>query len=88
LLERLVYLPIGLAIILGFIGVKLILHAMHENTMPFLNGGQPIEWAPDIGITLSLGVIAVTILVTTVASILRTRGRSARSGVGSGSTTD
>src|SRR5204862_3477053 len=43
LLKRLVYLSVGLAVLLGFIGVKLVLHAMHENQLPFLNGGEPIE---------------------------------------------
>ena len=42
LLKRLVYLGIGLAILLAFIGVKLILHAMHVNELPFINGGEPI----------------------------------------------
>ena len=57
LLQRLVYLSYGLAFLLGFIGVKLILHAMHENELPFINGGEPIAWAPDIPILVSLGVI-------------------------------
>ena len=43
LLKRLVYLGIGLAILLAFIGVKLILHAMHVNELPFINGGEPIH---------------------------------------------
>ena len=42
LLKRLVYLSYGLAVLLAFIGVKLILHAMHENELPFINGGEPI----------------------------------------------
>ena len=42
LLQRLVYLSYGLAFLLVFIGVKLILHAMHENELPFINGGEPI----------------------------------------------
>ena len=46
LLKRLVYLSYGLAVLLAFIGVKLILHAMHENELPFVNGGEPIGWAP------------------------------------------
>ena len=41
LLERLVYLSYGLAAILGFIGVKLILHALAENDLPFINNGDP-----------------------------------------------
>ena len=57
LLQRLVYLSYGLAILLGFIGVKLVLHAMHENELPFINGGEHIAWAPDIPILVSLGVI-------------------------------
>ena len=64
LLQRLVYLSYGLAFLLGFIGVKLILHAMHENELPFINGGEPIEWAPDIPIWLSLVVIVGILAVT------------------------
>ena len=41
LLKRLVYLSYGLALLLAFIGVKLILHALHENELPFINGGEP-----------------------------------------------
>lgn len=73
LLDRLVYLSIGLAIVLGFIGVKLVLHAMHENNLPFLNGGHSLDWAPEIGIAPSLIVIGATLLITTVASLLRSR---------------
>jgi tellurite resistance protein TerC len=69
LLERLVYLSKGLAIILGFIGVKLVLEAMSENNVPFINGGQPISWAPHLPIWVSLGVIVVTLAVTAVASL-------------------
>ena len=54
LLERLVYLSQGLAVILGFIGVKLVLHALHANELPFINGGEHVEWAPEIPIWLSL----------------------------------
>jgi tellurite resistance protein TerC len=69
LLERLIYLSYGLAFLLGFIGVKLVLHAMHENELPFINGGEPIPWAPEIPIWLSLGVIVLTLVVTTVLSL-------------------
>ena len=48
LLNRLVYLSYGLAIVLGFIGVKLILEALHTNEVPFINGGEPVPWAPEI----------------------------------------
>ena len=42
LLDRLIYLSYGLAAILAFIGVKLVLHALHENNLPFINGGEPV----------------------------------------------
>ena len=83
LLERLVYLSYGLAVLLGFIGVKLVLHALHDNSLPFLNDGRPFEWAPDIPVMISLGVIVGTLLVTTVASLAASRGE--RPGAGGGS---
>jgi tellurite resistance protein TerC len=70
LLKRLVYLSYGLAVLLGFIGLKLVLHAMHENELPFVNGGEHITWAPDIPILASLGVIVGVLAVTTVASLV------------------
>ncbi|MGW8567429.1 TerC family protein [Isoptericola sp. NPDC055881] len=76
LLERLVYLPIALAVILGFIGVKLILEALHTNTLPFLNGGEPVAWAPEIPIWLSLAVILGSIAIATVASLAKTHRTS------------
>ena len=60
LLKRLVYLSLGLAFILAFIGVKLVLHALHENELPFINGGEPVD-VPEISSLLSLGVIIVTL---------------------------
>jgi tellurite resistance protein TerC len=60
LLEKLVYLSIGLAVILGFIGVKLIMEALH------LNG---FESVPELSIPVSLGFIVVVLLITTVASL-------------------
>jgi tellurite resistance protein TerC len=73
LLDRLVYLSIGLGVVLGFIGVKLILQALAENNLPFLNGGRPIGWAPHIGIGFSLSVIAGTLALTAIASVVRAR---------------
>lgn len=73
LLERLVYLHYGLAAILGFIGIKLILHAMHENHLSFINGGEGISWAPEIGILPSLIFIASTIVITVVTSLLSSK---------------
>lgn len=77
LLERLVYLSYGLAFLLGFIGVKLVLHALHENELSFINGGHHVEWAPDIPIELSLGVIVGTLVITTVLSLIKSRSMSA-----------
>jgi tellurite resistance protein TerC len=74
LLSRLVYLKYGLGLILGFIGVKLVLEALHTNTLPFINGGRPVPVVL-IGIEVSLGVIVGVLAVTTVASLLRTRLR-------------
>lgn len=71
LLRRLVYLSIGLSVLLAFIGLKLILHALHENALPFLNGGEQIGWAPDIPTWMSLVVILGVLAATTVASLLK-----------------
>ena len=71
LLQRLVYLSLGLSVVLGFIGVKLVLEALHENELPFINGGEHVGWAPEIPIWLSLAVILGTLTVTTVASLAK-----------------
>ncbi|TCK66379.1 TerC family protein [Curtobacterium sp. PhB136] len=73
LLERLVYLKYGIAFILAFIGVKLVLHALHGNELPFLNGGDHIAWAPEIPTWVSLVVIVVAMAVSTLASVVRLR---------------
>jgi len=73
LLKRLVYLGIGLAILLAFIGVKLILHAAHVNQLPFINGGKTVLGAPEISIGQSLAVIVAILAITTIASLLKTR---------------
>jgi tellurite resistance protein TerC len=75
LLKRLVYLSLGLAVILAFIGVKLIMEALHTNELPFINGGEHIEWVPEIPIWLSLTVILGVLVVATVASLVKTRGQ-------------
>ena len=68
LLKRLVYLSYGLAVLLAFIGVKLILHALHENELPFINGGEPIALGARRSRSGSRSVAIVGILgVTTVA---------------------
>jgi tellurite resistance protein TerC len=72
LMQRLVYLSQGLAFILFFIGVKLVLHALHENEVPFINGGEHVN-VPEIPTLLSLGVIIVTLTITAAASLYKTR---------------
>ena len=62
LLERLVYLSIGLSVILAFIGVKLILQFLHEDVT---------ESVPEVPTPLSLGVILAILLFTTAASLVR-----------------
>ena len=76
LLRRLVYLSYGLAVLLAFIGVKLIFHALHENELPFINGGEPVEWAPEIPTLISLGAIVVILGVTAVASLVASARQS------------
>jgi tellurite resistance protein TerC len=71
LLGRLAYLSYGLVAVLGFIGVKLILDALHGNNVFFVNGGGPIEWAPHIPIWLSLVVIVCVLAVATIASLAK-----------------
>ncbi|MCU1570099.1 MAG: tellurium resistance protein TerC [Naasia sp.] len=73
LIDRLVYLKYGIAFILGFIGVKLFLHALHENELPFINGGEHVDWAPEIGTLASLLVIIGSMSVATLASVIKIR---------------
>ncbi len=76
LMDRLIYLKHGLSVILAFIGVKLVLHAMHVNELPFINGGEPVAWAPEIPIEWSLGVILGTIVIATVLSLLSPKAKA------------
>ncbi|MCQ4626754.1 TerC family protein [Corynebacterium sp. CCUG 65737] len=72
LLDKLVYLPYGLAVVLGFIGVKLLLHALHENNLPFINGGEGFA-VPEIGTVTSLVVIVGVLAITAIASLIKER---------------
>jgi tellurite resistance protein TerC len=81
LLDRLVYLNLGLAVVLGFIGVKLVLEALADNNVPFINGGEHVSWAPHIEIWLSLTIIIGTLLIATVASLIKS-ARDERAGRG------
>ena len=75
LLDRLIYLSWGLSIILAFIGVKLLLHALHSNTLPFVNDGQPVH-VVEVGIELSLAVIVGVLIITVLASLYSPKGRA------------
>lgn len=77
LLDRLVYLSYGLSLILAFIGVKLVLHALHENKLPFVNGGRGVD-VPEIPTMLSLAVIVATLVFTAVVSLTVSARRGAR----------
>jgi tellurite resistance protein TerC len=78
LLRRLEYLSVGLAVILGFIGVKMVLEALHSNTLPFINGGKGLH-VPTVNIGLSLAVIIGVLAITAVASVLKARRNQANS---------
>nr|WP_209067244.1 TerC family protein [Arthrobacter pigmenti] len=78
LMTRLVYLKHALSLILAFIGVKLIFHAMHENELPFINGGQHIGWVPVIDTNLSLAVIVGVLLTAVVVSLLSPKAKQAK----------
>ncbi|MBO7941146.1 MULTISPECIES: TerC/Alx family metal homeostasis membrane protein [Streptomyces] len=67
LLKKLIHLSYGLSVILGFIGVKLVLHALHESGVH----------VPEISIPVSLGVICSVLIVTTITSLLASKKQQA-----------
>jgi len=73
LVDKLAYLHLGIAFILTFIGAKLVLHALHENEVGFINGGEKVAWAPDIGTWESLAVIVAAMTIAVLASVWRLR---------------
>jgi len=73
LIDKLEYLHYGIAFILAFIGVKLFFHALHVNELPFINGGQHVEWAPEISTWTSLAVILAAMAIAVVASLIKIR---------------
>lgn len=75
LLDRLIFLSYGLAAILGFIGVKLILHALHENTLPFINDGEHVN-VVEVSTAVSLSVILGVLVVTILASLFSPKGKA------------
>lgn len=72
LLDRLVFLPYGLGLILAFIGAKLLLHALHENNLSFINGGENVA-VPEIPTEVSLFVIVGILVVTVLLSLWRNK---------------
>ena len=78
LLDRLEYLKYGIAFILGFIGFKLVAHAMHVNELPFINGGEHIEWAPEISSNTSLIVIVASIAISAIVSVVAANRKKAK----------
>ena len=78
LIDKLAYLHLGIAFILTFIGLKMVSHALHENDLPFINGGDRVLWAPDIGTWTSLGVIVAAMAVAVVASVITLRAERAK----------
>jgi tellurite resistance protein TerC len=75
LLDRLVYLSYGLAAVLGLIGVKLMLQALHGNNVPFINHGKPVP-VTELSTSASLTLIVAILLLTTVVSLLSPAGRA------------
>ncbi|MGV0326108.1 TerC family protein [Corynebacterium confusum] len=80
LLDRLVYLPYGLGIVLGFIGVKLLLHALHENNLPFINSGDDVP-VPEVSTIWSLIIIVGVLVITVLASIWKNKRDEAQGGI-------
>ncbi|MCO6557973.1 MAG: TerC family protein [Bifidobacterium sp.] len=78
LLDKLEYLPYGLAVVLGFIGVKLVMEALHGNSLPFINGGRPITKVPEIPTWVSLAVIIVAIGTAALASVIKMKANAAK----------
>jgi len=73
LLKRLKYLSYGLAVVLAFIAVKLVLEALHTNSLPFINGGEHVGWAPQVPTWMALVVIVVAIGGAALVSVAATR---------------
>ena len=88
LLDRLRYLHYGIAFILAFIGLKLVFHAMHVNELPFINNGEPVDWAPEISTWMSLVVIIAAMAVATIASVVSSRREQKALGTDAASATD
>ena len=66
---------------MGFIGVKLLFHALHENNLPFVNGGENVGGIPEIPTLMSLLVIVGVLAVTVAASVLKSKRDEAQGGI-------
>jgi tellurite resistance protein TerC len=73
LIDRLAYLSAGVTVILVFIAVKLVFHALHHNDVFFINGGKPIVWAPEFETLISLAVISAALVISVGASLIKLR---------------
>ncbi len=81
LLDRLIYLKYGLSLVLGFIGIKLVLEALHTNQLGFINGGENVDvftFSAATSLPIIIGILVITVLV----SLYSRRGRVA-SAIGS-----
>jgi tellurite resistance protein TerC len=78
LLDTLEHLSKGLSLVLAFIGTKLVLEALHQNSLPFINGGEEVHWAPEIPTSISLAVVVGIILFTALTSMISSRRRATR----------
>jgi TerC family integral membrane protein len=76
LLDRLEHLSKGLSLVLAFIGVKLVLEALHENSLPFINGGEHLDSIPEVPTAVSLGVVIGIIAITAATSLISSRRRA------------
>ncbi len=81
LLDKLVYLPLGLSVVLGFIGIKLVMEALHSNTLPFINGGHGIEAVPEIPTWVSLLVIILSLGIASLASVFKMKKLAAQGAI-------
>ncbi|HLP23366.1 MAG TPA: TerC/Alx family metal homeostasis membrane protein [Microbacteriaceae bacterium] len=75
LLERLEYLRYGITFVLGYIGLEQIAHALHTNELPFINGGAPVGWVPEVPTLVTLAVIVGSMTIAAVASLVAERRR-------------
>ena len=79
LVRRLAYLKYGIASILAFIAIKLFITALHDNSLPFINGGQHFTAIPEIPTSLSLGFILFAMSIAVITSLMKLKRTNAAS---------